>query len=137
MADELRGKRIAFLATHGVEEVELTEPWDALAAAGADLELVSVGPGEINAMNRRERADSFTVDTVVTTADVQNYDGLVLPGAVADAARLRNDVAAARFVNAFLERAKPVASMGRGHGDLRAFSTRAIALFARGAAPGT
>jgi len=135
MSDELRGKRIAFLATHGVEEAELTEPWVALAAAGADLELVSVEPGEIDAMNHRERADSFAVDTVVANADVQNYDGLVLPGAAADANRLRADAAAVRFVKSFVERAKPVASMSSGQRDLHAFCARAIALFAGPAAP--
>ena len=41
----LDGKRVAFLATDGVEQIELTEPWKAVEEAGADPELVSLGDG--------------------------------------------------------------------------------------------
>lgn len=114
MADELRGKRIAFLATHGVEQVELTKPWEALSAAGADLELISIDEGSINAMNHLDAGESFDVDTLAADADVRDYDGLVLPGGVANPDFLRTDGDAVRFVKDFFERSKPVAAICHG-----------------------
>ena len=132
MADELRGKRIAFLATDGVEEVELTMPWDALAAAGADLDLIAIAPGEINATHRRKPADSFMVDTVIADADVDDYDGLVLPRGVAIRGRFRSDAEAVHFVKEFVDCAKPVASIAEDpDDDLPAFCAKAIAMFSQ------
>ena len=114
MADELLGKRIAFLATHGVEQVELTKPWQALEAAGADVELISIGEGDIKAMEHLDPGATFPVDTVVDEADVRDYDGLVLPGGVANPDALRANTDAVRFVRAFFECEKPVAAICHG-----------------------
>ena len=114
MERSLIGKRIAFLATNGVEQSELEQPWQALGEAGADLDLVSLESGEIRAVDHGEPGKAFTVDTLASEADVSDYDGLVLPGGVASPDRLRSDDDAVRFVAAFFERNKPVAAICHG-----------------------
>jgi protease I len=114
MADTLDGKTIAFLATEGVEQVELTEPWKAVEEAGGRPELISLEEGQVQAFNHLESADSFPVDRVVGDADASRYDGLVLPGGVANPDFLRMDEQAVAFVRAFFEQAKPVAVICHG-----------------------
>ncbi|MBD0291219.1 MAG: type 1 glutamine amidotransferase [Thermoleophilia bacterium] len=114
MANELQGKRIAFLATHGVEQVELTEPWDALERAGAELELLSLEEGEIQGVKHMDKGDTFPVDKPVSQAEPTDYDGLVLPGGVANPDYLRMDEEAVRFVRTFFEQGKPVGAICHG-----------------------
>jgi protease I len=114
MAEELKGKRIAFLAADGVEQVELTEPWKAVEQAGGSPELVSVEDGEIQAFDHLDKADTFPVDRTAAEADPSDYDGLVLPGGVANPDFLRTDEDAVRFVRGFFEQAKPVAVICHG-----------------------
>ena len=114
MAGKLDGKTIAFLATDGVEQVELTEPWKAVEEAGATPELISTESGEIQAFNHLDKADTFTVDKTVGDADVGDYDGLVLPGGVANPDFLRMDEGAVGFVRGFFEAAKPVGVICHG-----------------------
>ena len=111
---QLDGKKIAFLATDGVEQVELTEPWKAVEQAGGSPELISVEDGEVQAFNHLDKADTFTVDRTVSDADASEYDGLVLPGGVANPDFLRTDEDAVNFVRAFFEQAKPVAVICHG-----------------------
>jgi deglycase len=114
MADELKGKKVAFLAAEGVEQVELTEPWKAVEQAGGTPELVSVEDGEVQAFNHLDKADTFTVDKTAKEADASGYDGLVLPGGVANPDFLRTDEDAVGFVRAFFEQSKPVAVICHG-----------------------
>jgi protease I len=114
MADELKGKTIAFLAAEGVEQVELTEPWKAVEQAGGSPELISVEDGEVQAFNHLDKADTFTVDKTAKDADASDYDGLVLPGGVANPDFLRSDEDAVRFVRGFFEQAKPVGVICHG-----------------------
>jgi protease I len=114
MPNELQGKKIAFLATDGVEQVELTEPWKAIQEAGAEAELVSLGAGEIQGVNHMDKGDTFPVDKAVTEADPGEYDGLVLPGGVANPDYLRMNEDAVRFVRAFFEEGKPVGAICHG-----------------------
>jgi protease I len=107
----LSGKRIAFLATDRVEQVELTDPWKAVEHAGAKPELVSLEPGEIQGFNHYEKADKFTVDTTVEEARADDYDGLVLPGGVGNPDTLRMDENAVHFVRSFFDQGKPVAAI--------------------------
>jgi deglycase len=111
MADELKGKKIAFLATDMVEQAELTEPWQALEGAGAELELVSLEDGEIQGFNHYDRSDTFKVDKTVEEADASDYDGLVLPGGVGNPDTLRADENAVAFVRDFFEQGKPVGAI--------------------------
>jgi protease I len=115
MADVLAGRRVAFLAADGVEQVELERPRRALAEAGADTELLSLKDGEIQAMNGDiEPADRFTVDRRVAEASVGDYDGLVLPGGTVNPDNLRADADAVRFVREFAATGKPIAAICHG-----------------------
>ncbi len=114
MAEELSGRRIAFLATNGVEQVELTEPLKALKDAGAEVELVSPEPGEIQAFDLLDKADTFPVDRTVSEASAADYHGLVLPGGVANPDFLRMDPNAVSFVRDFFEAGTPVGAICHG-----------------------
>jgi protease I len=115
MADKLQGKRIAFLvAPEGTEQVELTDPWEAVKAEGGQPELVSTDAGEIQAFNHLDRGDTFPVDRTVSDAAASEYDALVLPGGVANPDFLRMDADAVQFVRDFFEQTKPVAVICHG-----------------------
>ncbi len=114
MAGKLDGRTIAFLATEGVEQVELTEPWKAVEDAGGRPELISLEEGEVQAFNHLDKGDTFRADRAVADADASAYDGLVLPGGVANPDFLRADENAVAFVRAFFDQAKPVAAICHG-----------------------
>jgi protease I len=109
---KLDGKKIAFVATDGVEQVELTEPRDRVVAEGAQVELLSIGAGKIQATRHDiEPADTFGVDKVVGDVEVDDYDALILPGGASNPDKLRGDADAVAFVRAFVESGKPVAAI--------------------------
>jgi protease I len=108
---KLDGKKIAFLATDGVEQVELTEPWNAVRGEGAQPELISLEEGQIQGFNHLDHGDRFDVDKKVADADAGDYDALVLPGGVANPDALRIDEDATSFVRAFFEAGKPVGAI--------------------------
>jgi protease I len=110
VANELQGKRIAFLATNGVEDSELREPHKAVTGAGADADVVSLEEGEIEG----KKGSSFQVDKVVHDVEASDYDALVLPGGVANPDKLRTDDKAVRFVREFFEQGKPVGVICHG-----------------------
>ena len=114
MPASLQGRRIAFLATDGVEQVELTEPWKAVRAAGADPELISLESGHIQGMKHDEKGDAFAVDHTLEDIDASRYDGLVLPGGVANPDRLRTDGRAVAFVQSFFADSKPTGVICHG-----------------------
>jgi protease I len=114
VADQLHGKKVAFLATDGVEQIEYTEPRKAIEHAGAQVELVSLKPGEIQGFNHLDKGDRFPVDVAVAGAGADDYDALVLPGGVANPDVLRTNRDAVRFVRSFFEAGKPVAAICHG-----------------------
>ena len=114
MAKELTGKRIAFLATDGVEQVELTEPWRAVEEAGGRPELVSLETGEIQGFEHLDKGETFRVDRTVSDADPDDYEALVLPGGVANPDRLRMDDDAVDFVRSFVDSGKPIGVICHG-----------------------
>jgi protease I len=114
MANRLEGKRVAFLATDGVEQVELTEPWKAVESEGGEPELISLEDGEIQGFNHLDHGDKFQVDRTVADAKPDDYAGLVQPGGVANPDFLRADEDAVRFTRAFFETGKPVAEICHG-----------------------
>lgn len=115
MPDTLQGKKIAIIATDGVEQVELVTPRDAVQNAGATTELLSVETGEIQAMNSDiEPADTFTVDKAIGDASSDDYDGLILPGGTVNADRLRMDENVIGFLQKFFADAKPVGVICHG-----------------------
>jgi len=107
----LRGRRVAFLATDGVERVELTEPWQAVERAGGFPELVSLESGEITSFDHLEPSERFTVDRTAEEAAHHDYAALVLPGGVANPDRLRRNADAVRFVRAFFDTHRPVGAI--------------------------
>jgi protease I len=111
---KLDGKRIAILATDGVEQVELTEPLEAVRAEGADVDLISLKKGEFQGFNHLDKGDTFNADKAVKDASADDYDGLVLPGGVANPDFLRSDEDAVRFVRSFVEDKKPVGAICHG-----------------------
>jgi len=111
---ELNGRRIAFLATDGVEQVELTEPWKAVEQAGGEPCLVSLEEGTIQGFDHHDKADTFTVDATVGNAHGEDFDALVLPGGVINPDSLRMDSSAVGFVKSFVESGKPVAAICHG-----------------------
>jgi protease I len=115
MADALNGKKIAFLtANEGVEEVELTEPRKAVEAAGAETELLAPEAGDVQAFNHLDKAETYAADRAVGDAKAEEFDGLVLPGGVANPDNLRTHPEAVEFVRAFFEAGKPVGVICHG-----------------------
>lgn len=110
MAADLTGLTVAFLATEGVEQVELTDPWDALKAAGATVHLVSP-EAEVQAFDHLDKADVFPADRKVADVNPDTYDALVLPGGVANPDALRTDQQCVDFVASFFAERKPVAAI--------------------------
>jgi protease I len=109
---DLSGKKIAFaVAQEGVEQVELTSPWEAVEEAGGQPVLVSVEKTQVQAFNHLDKADTFDVDVTFADADVDAYDGLVLPGGVANPDALRTDEDAVAFIKAFFDNDLPVAAI--------------------------
>jgi protease I len=114
MSKRLEGRKVAFLATDGVEQVELTEPWKAVEQEGGEPELVSLESGEIQGFDHLDKDQTFQVDKTVSEAKADDYDGLVLPGGVANPDFLRASDDAVRFTRAFFEAGKPVAAICHG-----------------------
>jgi protease I len=114
MGQRLEGKRVAFLATDGVEQIELTEPWRAVEDEGGTPELVSLESGEIQGFEHLEKGAKFEVDRTVGEASESDYDALVLPGGVANPDFLRMDENAVGFARSFFEAGKPVAVICHG-----------------------
>jgi protease I len=114
MGDKLQGKRVAFLATDMVEQVELTEPWKAVEQAGGTPELVSLEEGEIQGFNHYDKADTFKVDRTVEEASADDYDALVIPGGVGNPDTMRMDENAVQLVREFFEQGKPVGVICHG-----------------------
>ncbi len=115
MAKDLEGKRIAFVvANEGIEQAELRGPWDAVKAAGGSPELVAPKAGTVQAFNHLDKADTFPVDRTTGEADAGRYDGMVLPGGVANPDQLRLDKAAVGFVKAMFDAGKPAAVICHG-----------------------
>lgn len=114
MAAELNGKKYAILATDGFEQVELTEPLRALRNAGAEIDIVAPKAGKIRGMNHHDKGDSVAVDRTLDQVKPEDYDGLVLPGGVANPDELRMDQRAVSFVRGIFDAKKPVAVICHG-----------------------
>src|SRR5690349_8077106 len=114
MPDQLQGKRIAFLATDGVEQIELERPFEAIREAGAECKIISLEEGEFQGFEHLDKGRTFTAEKAVADVKADDYDGLVLPGGVANPDFLRGDEDAVRFVRSFVEQAKPIGAICHG-----------------------
>jgi len=111
MARDLTGRKVALLATDGVEQVELTAPWQALKEARAEVQLISLKAGSIQGFIHEEKADTFNVDALVTDVTARDFDALVIPGGVRNTEALRANAAAVQLVRGFMEADKPVGAI--------------------------
>jgi protease I len=115
MASELSGLRVAFLTSNeGVEQAELTAPWQAVTAAGGTPELIAPEEGDVQAFNHLDKGDSFPVNRTLSDADDRDYDALVIPGGVANSDFLRTVPAAVGFARRIFEAGKPAAVICHG-----------------------
>jgi protease I len=115
MTDELAGRRVAFMvANEGMEQVEFTEPWQAVKDAGGTPELLAPESGQVQAFNHLDKADTFAVDRAIGDADPGDYDALVLPGGVANPDQLRATPAAVAFTQAMFAAGRPAAVICHG-----------------------
>jgi protease I len=114
MADELKGKKVAFLFAEGVEQVELTEPLKSVREAGGEPTLVSLEKGEVQMFNHLDKGDTIEADLGAGDADPSDFDALVLPGGVANPDFLRGSEDAVNFTRGFFEQHKPVGVICHG-----------------------
>ncbi|HWQ35158.1 MAG TPA: type 1 glutamine amidotransferase domain-containing protein [Blastocatellia bacterium] len=114
MKQKLEGKKVAILVADGFEQVELTEPKQALEQAGAQTQIVSPSKGEVKGWNHTEWGDRFPVEVALDQARADDYDALLLPGGVMNPDHLRRNQQALRFVKAFFDSGKPVAAICHG-----------------------
>lgn len=114
MASELKGKKIAFLATDGFEQAELLEPRKALDEAGAQTVVIAPKSGEIKAWDMTDWGTTVKVDKTLNDANPNDYDALVLPGGVINPDHLRMDPAAVNFIKQFVSSGKTTAAICHG-----------------------
>ncbi len=115
MADELNGKKVAFLvAQEGIEEVELTEPWKAVEQAGGEPVLIAPERGEVQSMEHLDKSDTYPVDQTLADADADDFDAVVLPGGVANPDQLRTEADAIEFLQQIFRAGKPVGVICHG-----------------------
>lgn len=115
MTASLQGKKVAFVvANEGVEQVELTEPWQAVEGAGGEPVLLAPRRESVQAFNHLDKADTFEPHGTVSEASPDDYVGLVLPGGVANPDQLRGDDAAVGFIGDFVRSRRPVAVICHG-----------------------
>ncbi len=111
MEQKLQGKKVAILVTDGFEQVELTEPQQALIDAGAETKIVSPKDGQVKGWDHTDWGDAFAVDVPLAEANAEDFDALLLPGGVMNPDKLRMDQKAVSFVEHFFEAGKPVAAI--------------------------
>lgn len=114
MNKDLTGKKVAILVADGFEQVEMTEPREALEKAGAKTEIISIKDGEVKGWQHTEWGDTFPVNKTVAAAKIDDYDALLLPGGVMNPDKLRKDKNAVRFIKDFFNSGKPIASICHG-----------------------
>lgn len=113
-AQQLSGKKVAILVADGFEQVELTDPRDALTKAGAEAQVVSPAKRKVKGWNMTDWGDEVEVDVALAKAKPEDYDALLLPGGVMNPDTLRGDEDAVRFIKHFVDAAKPIAAICHG-----------------------
>ena len=114
MADTLNGRKVAILVTDGFEQVEMTEPRQALEDAGAQTLLVSPKEDRVKGWQHDHWGDEFPVDLSLDRANPQDFDALMLPGGVMNPDHLRMNEKAVSFVRSFFDENKPIAAICHG-----------------------
>ena len=114
MANSIEGKKVAILATDGFEQSELFGPKQMLEEAGAETTIVSLHSGEIKGWNHQEWGESIPVDLLVTEADTEDFDALMIPGGVINPDKMRMNDDAVDLVREFYEEGKPIGAICHG-----------------------
>jgi protease I len=114
MAQVLTGQKVAALVANGFEQVELTDPRQALEDAGATVHVVSPEAATVRGWNHTEWGDPVKVDCPLDQARADDYDALLLPGGVMNPDQLRMNPAAVQFVKQFFDEGKPIAVICHG-----------------------
>ena len=114
MARQLDGKKVAILVTDGFEQVEMTQPREALDEAGAETKIVSLKSGKIQGMHHADKGDKFDVDLTLDEARPEEFDALMIPGGLMNPDSLRSNVDALEFTRHFFREGKPVAAICHG-----------------------
>lgn len=115
MANDLNGVKVAFITSNeGIEQAELEEPWKAIEKAGGQPVLLAKEAGQVQAFNHLDPADKFPVDRPTAASSASDFQGLVLPGGVANGDQVRTDPDAVRLVKEFTEAGKPIAVICHG-----------------------
>ena len=114
MANKLDGKKVAILVADGFEQVEMTEPREALQKAGAETRIVSLKSGKIQGMHHADKGDKFDVDLTLDEARPEEFDALLIPGGLLNPDALRMDADALEFARHFFREGKPVAAICHG-----------------------
>ncbi len=110
----LAGKKIAIVATDGVEQSELAKPREIFDQHGATTVLISLKSGKIQGMKHADKGDTFDVDKTIDQVKADDFDALVLPGGVANPDALRQNAKVVEFVKAFVTAKKPIAAICHG-----------------------
>lgn len=111
MTNSLQGKKVAILVANGFEQIELTDPRDALHQAGAQTQIVSPEEGKVKGWQHTDWGDEFTVDVPLEDAHAGDFDALLLPGGVMNPDKLRRLPKVQAFVRAFFDSGKPIAAI--------------------------
>ena len=109
--ENIKGKRVAILATDGYEQSELLQPLQALKDAGATVHIISTHAGVIKGWDEDDWGGTVNVDFTVEEANAAEYDALMLPGGVMNPDELRINELALTFVKGFFERGLPVGAI--------------------------
>jgi protease I len=114
MKKDLTGKKVAILVTEGFEQVELTEPRQALLDAGAEAPIITPKGDKVRAWKTDDFGETFDADLALDEAKPDDFDALLLPGGVMNPDKLRVIPEAVAFVRAFFTEGKPVAAICHG-----------------------
>jgi protease I len=110
MADSLEDENVAvFIAPMGTEEVEFTDPKEAVENAGATVDVVGAETGEVETVNGDiNPGDSYEVEKTFSEVSPEDYSGLVIPGGCVGADQLRANDDAVEFIREYFEEEKPL-----------------------------
>ncbi len=116
MADTLTDRNVAvFIAPRGTEEIEFTEPKEAVEDAGANVDVVGARTGEVQTVNNDiEPGDTFEVEKTFSEISADDYDALIVPGGAVGADQLRANDDAVSFIKEFADERKPMGVICHG-----------------------
>lgn len=107
----LSGRKILIIATDGFEQSELTVPHERMTEEGADVHLASLEGGDICGWDDGDWGDEVAADLTIASANVSDYDALILPGGQISPDMLRTDAPTISLIQDFAKANKPIAAI--------------------------